>query len=125
MKLTRKDIPSGEVEVDYTTLERLANNADEVPKMLGLTISDSENKLHPYTLGMVAEELGYASWNQADKLLKKIIEDTGVNLRETDNRYHCKIKTGKKEKSATRKWSQEAVDLLKQVRDGQAYQLDL
>lgn len=98
---------------------------EEVPRMLGLTISDSENKLHPYTLSMVAEKLGFNSWNQADKLLKKINADHGVNLRETDNRYHCKIKTGKKEKSATHKWSQEAVDLLRAVRDGVSYKVEL
>lgn len=125
MKLTRKDIPNGEVEVDFSTLERLTSNDDEVPKMLGLTISDSENKLHPYTLGMVAEELGLKNWNQVDKVLKGIEQEKGVKFRDTDNRYHCKIKTGKKEKSATRKWSQEAIDLIKRAMNGQDYTLEL
>jgi len=125
MKLTRKDIPSGEVEIDFSTLERLAKNEDELPKMLGLTFTDSENKLHPYTLSMVAEELGLKNWQGVDKILKKIKEDTGIELRETDNKYHCKIKTGKKEKSATRKWSQEAIDLFSTIIDGKDYKLDM
>lgn len=125
MKLTRKDIPSGEIEIDFSTLERLAKNEDELPKMLGLTVTDSENKLHPYTLGMVAEELGLGSWQQADKLLKKIKEEQDIEFRDTDNRYHCKIKTGRKEKSSTRKWSQEAVDLLRAVKDNKPYQIEL
>ncbi|MCC2980360.1 SIR2 family protein [Sphingomonas sp. IC4-52] len=125
MKLTRKDIPNGEVEVDFTTLERLTSSDDEVPRMLGLTITDTENKLHPYTLGMVAEELGLKNWQQVDKILKRIEEDKGVKFRDTDNRYHCKIKTGKKENSATRKWSQEAIDLIKKASDGLDYQVDL
>ena len=123
MKLIRKDIPSGEVEIDFATLERLANNEDELPKMLGLTFSDSENKLHPYTLGMVAEEMGLSNWQQADKLLKQIKEEKSIDLRATDNRYHCKIKTPKKEKSATRKWSQEAIDLLNLVKSGGEYEI--
>lgn len=125
MKLTRKDIPSGEVEIDFATLERLAKNEDELPKMLGLTFSDSENKLHPYTLSMVAEEIGLKNWQGVDKLLKKIKEEKGVELRETDNRYHCKIKTGKMEKSATRKWSQESIELFRAIKDGKDYKLDL
>jgi len=125
MKLTRKDIPSGEVEVDFSTLERLAKNEDELPKMLGLTYSDSENKLHPYTLSMVADEIGLKNWQGADKILKKIKEETGVELRDSDNRYHCKIKTGKKDKSATRKWSQEAIDLLRAVEEGKEYKIEI
>ena len=74
---------------------------------------------------MVAEELGLKNWNQVDKVLKGIEQEKGVKFRDTDNRYHCKIKTGKKEKSATRKWSQEAIDLIKRAMNGQDYTLEL
>lgn len=123
MKLTRKDIPAGDIQVDYGTLERFADDENELPKLLGLTIVDTENKFHPHTLTMVAEKLGIGKWWDAEKLLKQIEADTGINLKADDNRYHCRIKTGKK--SSTRKWSDEAVALLKKVRDGEEYSLNL
>lgn len=125
MKLTRKDIPSGDIQVDYGTLERFADDENELPKLLGLTIVDSENKHHPYTLSMVADRLDLGAWQHADKLIKKIKDETGVDLKEGDNRYHCRIKTGKSAKSATRKWSDEAIALLKKVQNGEAYSLNL
>lgn len=121
MKLVRKDIPTGEIQVDYGTLERFADDESELPRMLGLTVADDDNKHHPYTLSMVADELGLGAWQHADKLLKKVKEQTGVDLKSDDNKYHCRIKTGKSEKSATRKWSDEAVSLLRKVRDGEEY----
>lgn len=125
MRLTRRDIPSGDIQVDYGTLERFAADEDELPKVLGLTIIDNNNKHHPYTLSMVADQLGLGAWQHADKLLKRIKEDTGIDLKASDNRYHCRIKTGKKEASAVRKWSDEAVALLKRVRDNEAYEMKL
>jgi len=125
MKLTRKDIPSGDIQVDYGTLERFADDEDELPKLLGLTIVDSENKHHPYTLSMVADQLNLTAWQHADKLIKQIREETEVDLKDSDNRYHCRIKTGKSEKSATRKWSDEAIALLKRVQNGEPYKLNL
>lgn len=125
MKLTRKDIPAGDIQVDYGTLERFAEDEDELPKLLGLTIIDTENKYHPYTLSMVADQLELGAWQHADKLLKRIKEEKGVDLKASDNRYHCRIKTGKSAKSATRKWSDEAVSLLRKVKDEQPYTLNL
>lgn len=124
MKLVRKDIPTGEIQVDYGTLERFAADESELPKMLGLTVADNDNKHHPYTLSMVADELGLDAWQHADKLLKQIKAEKGVDLKADDNKYHCRIKTGKSNKSATRKWSDEAVALLKKVRDGKDYNVE-
>ncbi|MBC8719182.1 SIR2 family protein [Ochrobactrum sp. Marseille-Q0166] len=121
MKLTRKDIPGGTVEVDYTTLEKVAQDDKHLPKMLGLSFADTDNKTHPFTLGQVADELKLSGWNAVDKLIKRIKFDTGVDLRASDNCYHERIKTGKK--SATRKWSHEAVDLFRNVMAGKPYKL--
>ncbi len=72
MKLVRSDIPSGTVEVDYDILERVANDSDELPKLLGITNSLNPNFTHPYTLSQVAERLEYKNWNDANKLIKKV-----------------------------------------------------
>lgn len=121
MKLTRKDIPGGNVEVDYTTLEKVVQDDKSLPAMLGLTFADTDNKTHPFTIGHVADELNLKGWNAVDKLIKRIKMDTGVDLRASDNRYHERIKTGKK--SATRKWSHEAVELFRNMLAGKEYEL--
>ncbi len=121
MKLTRKDIPVGTVEVDYSTLEKMAHDDELLPKMLGLTLADTNNKTHPFTLGQVADELELKGWNALNPVIKKISDEKGVDLRASDNRYHERIKTGKK--SATRKWSHEAIDLFRTVMGGKPYEV--
>lgn len=123
MKLTRKDIPAGSVEIDYATLEKVTKDDAHLPKMLGLTLADTDNKTHPFTISQVADELKLPSWNAVDKLIKKIKIETGIDLRASDNRYHERIKTGKK--SATRKWSHEAIDLFRDVLSGKQHKVNI
>ncbi len=123
MKLTRRDIPNGEIEIDYSTLERISSDDNELPTMLGLTIVDDLNKTHPFPLSIAAEQLGLTSFNPLVKVIKKIKEETGVNLRETDNKYHCGIKTGKT--SISHKWSHEALDLFSKILNDENYTLSL
>lgn len=125
MKLIRHDIPSGAVTVNYDVLERVAREGDFLPNILGITSVQNPNQSHPLTITQVAIPLGFRGWNDANKLLNKIKADTGVDIRSTDNRYHCRIKTGNKETSASRKWSHEVVDLLRRVRDGSEYEIAL
>ncbi len=125
MKLIRQDIPSGNVKVDYDVLERVANNTDELPSLLGITLTDNPNQSHPYTLTQVAGRLGLPGWHAAGKIINKIKDETGKDIRSTDNCYHCKIKTGNKASSITRKWSNQAVDLLKKANSGEEYALNL
>jgi hypothetical protein len=58
MKLTRKDILRESIEIAYATLEQVTTDDKHIPKMLGLTFADSDNKTHPFTLTQVADELG-------------------------------------------------------------------
>lgn len=125
MKLTRKDIPAGTVEVDYATLERVAKDDSALPTMLGLTFADNDNKTHPFIMTQVAEQLGLKHHNYTRPILQKFKDETGHDLRSSDNRYHERIKTGKKAASATRKWSHEAVDLFRDVLAGRAYEVNL
>ena len=124
--LVRSDIPRQRVECDYETLERAANTDGELAKLFGVTVfadGSSANITHPHLLSQVATELGYRNWNFADKLIKKIQAEKGVDIKRTDNRYHIAIKTGRK--TINRKYSDEAIDLLKKVRDGQEYEVNL
>nr|WP_246810508.1 SIR2 family protein [Ensifer sp. ENS08] len=123
MKLIRHDIPSGSVQVDYDVLERVAGEKDYLPKLLGITVVDNPNQSHPYTLTQLSQRLGLPNWQAANHLLNRIKEEKAIGLRSTDNRYHCKIKTGNKASSMARKWSHEGVDLLKKVLNNEDYEI--
>lgn len=125
MKLIRQDIPSGRVSVNYDVLERIASQNDELPSLLGISSISNPNQSHPLTISQVATRLGFSHWMGANKLVNKIKEDKGIDLRSTDNAYHCKIKTGARKASLTRKWSLKSVDLLKKVMDGEDYEVEI
>lgn len=125
MRLIRHDIPSGNVKVDYDVLERVAADTSELPKLLGITSVENPNQNFPFTLTQVAQRLGFNNWQEANKLLNKMKEEKGIDIRSSDNRYHCKIKTGNKNSSITRKWSHEAIDLLRRVAAAQPYEVVL
>lgn len=123
MKLVRHDIPAGIVSVNYDVLENIASTTDFLPNLLGITTIDNPNQSHPYTLTQVATRIGLQNWQAVNKLLHVIKERTGYDLRSSDNRYHCKIRTGVKHSSMTRKWSNEGVELLRKVSEGTPYEV--
>ena len=125
MRLIRHDIPSGAVEVNYDTLERVADEKDFLPSLLGITAVNNPNFSHPLTISQLAHRVGVKNWQQLNKLIHKVKEEKNIDLRSTDNLYHCKIKTGVKATSVARKWSHQAVDLFKKVLDGEEYDLML
>ncbi len=125
MKLIRHDIPSGAVAVNYDVLERVADEKDFLPTLLGITTVDNPNQSHPFTITQVAQRLGLPNWHAVSKLLHQIKVEKGIDLRSTDNRYHCKIKTGTKLSSMARKWSHEAVDLFNKVIVATPYDLNI
>lgn len=125
--LVRKDIPKKTIEIDYTTLEHALESQDELGKLLGITtISNPEdiNKKYIYTITNIGTELGYQSWHPANKLIMKIKKETGINLKDSDNKYHIAIKSGNMN-NVIHKYSPETIDLLKKVKNGIAYPLDL
>ena len=123
MKLIRHDIPSGAVEVNYETLEKVADEKDYLPTLLGITTVNNPNQSHPLTITQLAHRLGLPNWQAVHKLIHRIKVEAGVDLRSSDNRYHCRIKTGTKASSMARKWSHEAVMLLKKVIAGERYEV--
>jgi hypothetical protein len=56
-------------------------------------------------------------------VINQIKDQTGVSLRETDNKYHCCVKTGKS--SVSHKWSHAALDLFSKVLAGEEYTLEM
>lgn len=125
MKLVRHDIPSGEVQVDYKILEQVSDHDEALPKLLGISVLDNPNKTHPFTSTQMGKRLGFQGWHGFNKLINQIKEDKKIDIRSTDNKYHCQIKTGASIKSRTRKWSYEALTLCERVRDGKDYTVSI
>lgn len=125
-ELVRHDIPKRNIEVDYQTFEQTISEQSKVARLLGLTTLDDPTKvnaMYPFSLTQVGKQLGYDNWHQANQLIRRVEEEHGVNIKESDNRYHVAIMAGNVLQA--HKYSQEAVDLLAKVRDEQSYDLDL
>jgi hypothetical protein len=123
--LVRYDIPKRTIEVDFQVLERAVSNDGELAKVYGITTMTNPTALnagYPYSLTHVGEELGYPSWHKAHFLIEKIRVETGINIKSSDNQYHIRIKIGN---SSFGKYSDVALELLKQVRDGIPYEVSI
>lgn len=124
-KLVRSDIPRRSIEVDFDLISRTVTDDQELPKLYGVSLLDEPSHINihfPYNLTEVGKQLGFSGWHGAGNLMSKIIRDTGIDIKATDNKYHITIKTGKSELNM---YSREAVDLLKKVKDGMVYEVDI
>jgi hypothetical protein len=122
-KLVRTDIPRKHFEVNYDTLESIADSESELPRLLGLVEANNSNLTHPFVLTQVGQQLGYPGWHGARKLIERVLADKGINIVGTDNRYHCAVKAG--QRSVVHKYSKDAVKLLKKVKESAVYSLNL
>lgn len=125
-KLIRTDIPSKNVQVNYEALEHAISNQGAFANLFGVTgLGDpgAANANHPYTSTAFAEQVGVQHWYHTNELIKQIKQDTGFDMQSFDNIYHVAIKTGQAVGSRTRKYSDAAVDLLKKVLRGEAYEI--
>lgn len=123
--LVRHDIPKKTVEVDYDTLQHAVSSEKELAKLYGITTLDDPsavNAMYPYSLTQVGQQLGFPNWHQANQLLDRVKNESGINLKQTDNAYHIAILAGKT--LPIHKYSQAAVDLLQKVRDGEDYKVE-
>ncbi|MFB0832758.1 SIR2 family protein [Brevibacillus laterosporus] len=124
-KLVRSDIPRRSVDVNFEMIERVVNEDEALPNLYGVALLDNPSQINvqfPFTLTQVAEQLGYTTWHNADKLISRIRLEKGINIKASDNNYHVTIKIGKTEMN---KYSQEAVKLLSEVRDHKEYRVDI
>lgn len=125
-ELIRCNIPKKSIEIDFQTLEHAVESGDNFAKLFGVTsISDPSqvNLNFKHTLSGVAEKLGFDYWHKAQGLISKLFEDTGFDMKASDNPYHITMRTGKAAKSVTNKYSDIAVDLLGKVSRDEPYKL--
>lgn len=125
-KMVTSDIPRREMPFNPSVFSEISRDESKLLTLFGMgTLDDGQhiNANFCYTISELAEQLNYKHWNDVRKLMKKIEEDTGINIRNTNNKYHVTIKTGSKSKAE--KYSKETLHLLTKVRDQVLYDLDL
>ncbi len=123
--LVRHDIPKSTVQADFSLLTESVENSSSFAKLFGIADIDkyaATAAIHPYSTTQLGILLGERTWHIAVKLIKELEGETGVDIRTSDNRYH---RTEKINSQHYNKYSRDAADLLKCIRDGKEYNLDL
>lgn len=115
---------SGEV-VDYSRLENVAEDEEELAKVLGIAVEEVppiefDHYLRPSEL---AVELGLGHFVNLNQLIDELAEETGVGIRTFNNRYH--IAFFEEEGVEPRRYSQDAIELLEAFNSGEAVDLDI
>jgi hypothetical protein len=127
--LVRHDIPRKTVQADFEMLERAVKTDSSFAKLFGITTvsKPSSNSVNfPYTLSDLAEKITgdpKAYWAKAQPFLDRLTKESGVNIKQSDNQYHCKTKTGKK--SAVHKYSDDLLDIILRMAKGEEYKLEM
>jgi hypothetical protein len=121
--LVRHDIPRKTLEANFELLENAVEERDGLAKLLGLTTLNDATYVtakYPYSLTELGRHLGSAGWHCADKLLKRIRAEKGIDIKASDNIYHC---TTKVNRSEFHKYSDAALKLLQKVKRGEEYDI--
>lgn len=124
--LVRTDIPRQTVEVDFGFISDRTSSEKEFAKLFGIADLETATEFsakYCFNLTGVGKKLGYKNWHKANQLLEMIKKTHNIDLKASDNRYHCKVKTGNN--SEAHMYSTDAVDLLRLVRDKKPYTIDL
>ena len=125
-KMVRSDIPRNPMIINYQTFDELANNEDALLTLLGFTALNNSacfNLEYPYSPTKLGQELGFKGWHEVNKLLEQIREASGIDIRSTDNQYHSAIMNF--DKLQGRRYSKAALELLKKVRDGKTFHIEI
>lgn len=122
-ELVRHDIPRKSIQADFAMLEGAVASSDEFAKLIGITTIQDPSHItaqYPYSLTTLGQKLGCAGWHGAQKLIDKIIEDKGLDIKAADNKYHVTMKVAN---TKFHKYSDAALALLRAVKDGTPYSI--
>lgn len=125
-QLVRTDIPRNPIRVDYKRINELVSNEEALPTLLGITGFGSSigfNVDYPYTPKNLGQDLGFKGWYEVNCLLQRIKESTGIDIKSSDNVYHLGVMQDGR--VVYRRYSASALDLLKKIRDGEDFDLEI
>lgn len=123
--LVRCDIPAMTIEADFKMLDQAVKDSDSFAKLFGIAnISDysAASVSYPFTATQLTAKFGSKGHYLVVSLIRKIKEEKGIDIRITDNRYH---RSEKVNKSMFHKYSSEALELLKKVKNNDPYELNM
>lgn len=125
-KMVTSDIPKRDLPFNFKILSEVSDDDSKLPTLFGLGTLDNGQHINAsfcYTITELAKKLGYRHWSSVNSLINQIFDETGANIKNSNNKYHLTIKAGPK--SNIEKYSQEAFDLLDKVRNQIPYELDM
>ena len=123
--LVRHDIPTMTIEADFKMLNQAVEDSDSFAKLFGIAnISDysAASAQYPLSATQLTTQLGGTGSYLAVSLIKKIKEDTGVDIKAKDSRYH---RSEKVNTSTFHKYSEEMLAILKKVQANEPYELKM
>lgn len=121
--LVRHDIPKGRVEADFQMLTESVANSASFAKLFGIaTINDysAASAHYKYSATQLGQALGGQTWHPANKLIERLRDETGFDMKACDSVYH---RTELVNKTPFHKYSDDALDVLTKLRDGQTFTL--
>lgn len=127
VELIRSDIPKRHVEIDFQQLEHAVESGETFAKLFGVTSIANPSQVnleYKYGLTGVGQQLGFKTWHKAADLITVLKDQTGFDMKATDNKYHIALKLGHKSEQLFHKYTDAAVDLLRKVLNGEEYQID-
>lgn len=127
-KLVISSIPTKTINLNYNNLNKAVASDEDFFDFFGFGKIDNPEHLnanYPYTMSHIGEMLEGLSAHKINQIIKVINQKFGVDIKSSDNIYHLLIKTGKAEKSKTRKYSDKMVEILKNEINGIEYQIEI
>ena len=123
--LVRHDIPTMTVEADFKMLNQAVEDSDSFAKLFGIAnISDysAASAQHPFSATQLTTQLGGTGSYLAVSLLRRLKEETGIDIKASDNRYH---RAEQVNRSTFHKYSAEILPILSAVQAGEPYDLKM
>lgn len=127
-ELIRSDIPKKHVEIDFQKLSNQIETRDGFAKIFGVTSLNDPSSLslhYRYSLTDIGKKLDFSGWHGANKLIGRITDEKGVDIKSSDNKYHITQRTGNSAQSTSHRYSEDAFDLLQKVKNNEPYEIDL
>lgn len=124
--IVKEKAPQKDVSIKYDSLQRAASSEESLGTVFGVSNLEDPpdmNLFYRYNLTDVANELGYGHWKKANDLIKKINKEKGMNIKDSDNKYHVDIDANRDYE--THRYSDDAVDLLERVDNNEEYNVEV
>lgn len=120
-KLVKSDIPMKKVDVNFKMLTNWEEGEETLEDIYSFIVSEDPSiavERYKYSITEIARVLGYGHWYPVNQLLTKIKKEKNVAIKDSNNKYHIRIKT-------QRLYSEDMLELLNKVINNEDYEVNL